>query len=1175
MEGIRIRRCGPLAARPMTLRLLLDVYEEQGTFPKSQKELYEQACLLLCEKEESQSDHHLDGEVRLQIASHIAAVMLLTNVVTVIDQPSTFGLLDGEISIRQLTSDSKRVARQTLSVTRDEIKEALNTGLFSPLDASRFTWFHRSIAEYLTARYLAKSAMPQQQIMQLLQHPADPAHRIVPHFHAVAAWYTSFERDAFQYLSENDPDVLLNADLGVASSEERSGLVDALIASAEKMGWQRLNATSILRNLAFPGIAERLASVIRDDSSSRDARWLAIDIAKAVDCVPGTEGSLLSVILDPIQEMVLRVHCAYVVASNGTDHAKQQLVPLALVPNVDDSQDELKGCALRAAWPDALSTEQLFQALTPVKDPNLFGAYSFFLDQLAKDLHFEDGDVLLALRWAMSNRAFRFGDIIEAIKRRAWAVMEQPLVAETYAQLAVSEIHQMSHLEHGGDDEQFIALVAGKRNGRRAVVQHLVSLLQTPPNAVTWILHGRPSLLDFDDFDWLLDRLSESDFRDQSSWIALVQQMTYFGVTAMIETIFERCETLPALRDAFPFSTDLTNPDIQKVRADWYESERLRKELDQRLAERERLKPDIARGIATLLDRIEGGDYERYWSLDSLLATTDGNARTLGCDFRRLSPWNESDESTRSRILDAAHRYVLGYDDHAIEGWLGTNTIDWRAIAGFRALYLLWEERRQTVTNLESEVWHRWAAAVVGCPFNAEGEMRSTIQDLFSLAYRNTPDQMVAALEKQITYEVGNGYIPVIEHLAKCWDERLEQYALAHALDVSTPTGCVDQMLEQLYMYRPETTEHVLCALVRVPPPVEDGERQQMKIASRLLLARSPSVWSDVFRAIQMDDAFARALVEDLASYGHNATLALPENALADLYIWLATHYPHREDPNEPGAHFVGIRERIATWRDVMLQNLANLESVASYEAIRHITESLPDLPWLRHYLWRAEFATLNHTWRPLLPEDLLTYFMDAQSRIVRSAEQLMNVLIESLERLNKKMQTRTPLAQFLWHPDGENTWRPQIEAYLSDFIRSHLDYDIIAQKVIINREVEIMRGSDRLDITVDAIALGDRDEQRQVTVIIEVKGSWNEQLFTSMRDQLVQRYLTHNDSDAGIYAVGWYQCAQWKGNRYRTETLEGTRTKLTQQANELSKEGKMVRAVVLDARFPSSSATD
>jgi hypothetical protein len=188
--------------------------------------------------------------------------------------------------------------------------------------------------------------------------------------------------------------------------------------------------------------------------------------------------------------------------------------------------------------------------------------------------------------------------------------------------------------------------------------------------------------------------------------------------------------------------------------------------------------------------------------------------------------------------------------------------------------------------------------------------------------------------------------------------------------------------------------------------------------------------------------------------------------------------------------------------------------------------------------------------------------------RLVESGDQLLDVVLESLRRLQVKLQGETPAAPFLW--DGP---RPKEENQFSDFVKLHLEDDLTARGIIVNREVQIHRG-ERTDLHVDAVA-GDRSDAtyRKITVIVECKGCWHRELDNAMETQLVGQYLRENQCQHGIYLVGWFNCESWDKQDARRQvaerqcpTKEGTQLKLDAQAKGLSVDGLHIKALVLDA---------
>lgn len=66
--------------------------------------------------------------------------------------------------------------------------------------------------------------------------------------------------------------------------------------------------------------------------------------------------------------------------------------------------------------------------------------------------------------------------------------------------------------------------------------------------------------------------------------------------------------------------------------------------------------------------------------------------------------------------------------------------------------------------------------------------------------------------------------------------------------------------------------------------------------------------------------------------------------------------------------------------------------------------------------------------------------------------------------------------------------------------------------------------GADRTDILVQARAGDDT-----LTVVIEVKGAWNDDVMTAMDEQLAAKYLKPDLTDQGIYLVFWFSAAGWQ----------------------------------------------
>jgi hypothetical protein len=166
--------------------------------------------------------------------------------------------------------------------------------------------------------------------------------------------------------------------------------------------------------------------------------------------------------------------------------------------------------------------------------------------------------------------------------------------------------------------------------------------------------------------------------------------------------------------------------------------------------------------------------------------------------------------------------------------------------------------------------------------------------------------------------------------------------------------------------------------------------------------------------------------------------------------------------------------------------------------------------------------------------------------------------------------------AEWWNYPYDKKRADPKDENELSDHIAIHLQRDLEGQGLIVNREVTMRRGNAN-DILVDAVSRSGTNQHDRITLVCEVKGCWNEELMTSMKTQLHERYLLQSGIRRGIYIVVYCDGPRWvastRNKRHRapiSHTLAEIRDQLDKQAHDLSTDGFHISAVVLDANFES-----
>ena len=302
------------------------------------------------------------------------------------------------------------------------------------------------------------------------------------------------------------------------------------------------------------------------------------------------------------------------------------------------------------------------------------------------------------------------------------------------------------------------------------------------------------------------------------------------------------------------------------------------------------------------------------------------------------------------------------------------------------------------------------------------------------------------------------------------------------------------------------------------------------------------------------------------------------------MYLKLHNLFPPETDPPHNSGFFgVSSRQAVSWFRNDVI---TDLEARGTEEACQELLRLANALPkhnvWLRWRHYNARTSKRRMVWNPPAPLTVLSLAKRSEGRLVNDADDLLEVVMESLERFQIQLtQSTLPRSERFWHWDGSDTqrrnFRPRDEAFLSDEIACWLRDDLNQRGAVIGREVQPRRGQ-RTDIHVEAVARGNSAAVLQtVTVVIEVKGCWNVEVRTSVDSQLVGDYLHPNGLAHGIYLVGWFVCGEWQNpkNKLASGTLDLARQEVSQlvSAYDGKTNPERVKGVVLDCRYPDSSS--
>ena len=545
-------------------------------------------------------------------------------------------------------------------------------------------------------------------------------------------------------------------------------------------------------------------------------------------------------------------------------------------------------------------------------------------------------------------------------------------------------------------------------------------------------------------------------------------------------------------------------------------------------------------------------------------------------DITALPGWVDADEETRRKITSAAKKYLQILDPN-VPHWLGTNIIHRPAFAGYRALMLLAMTDPESFSAIHADVWKKWAPVILAYPISGIHGKLQINRDLVKLAYRHSPEAVIETLLALIDAENKNmGSLFITRKMEECWDVRLCSVLAEKLRDESLTPKSMSELLDDLMLRNVPQARSFAEELLACPIASSGDSREKAIVAAHVLLTKAQDAgWRVIWPILQHDVTFGKDVVSTLDRYSDkdSSWTQLDEEDLADFYIWLTRQFPHSTDPNPTGSHWVGPNDRARGLRDGVLNVLKIKGTFEACDAIRRIRGEFPELDWLKWVQTDAELQARRESWIPPQPQQLLAVFKDSQSRLVQNGEHLLQVVKESLNRLQEQLHGETPSVQFLWDRASQSKAKPKDESALSDFVKLHLEKDLKARQIIVNREVQIHR-KEKTDIHVDTfVRQADTQQVDMISVIIEVKGSWNRELETAMKTQLKDRYLRNNHCQYGLYLVGWFNCDQWDAQDYRRRdvlnlTLDEAKQKFSTQASELSLNSSHIEAFLLNTSF-------
>ncbi|HKO90392.1 MAG TPA: ATP-binding protein [Polyangiaceae bacterium] len=1196
VEAIRRVQAGPLAARPITLDLLLRLYLEKQSLPTTRNEVYHRGCLkLTAEWSPQRADAGLVGRLspqqRLAVAKRIAAVSIFCGRASILREEPPMGGAADDISAYELSGGTELANGSAVTVDEAAIREALGTGLFSSRGGGRLGWAHQSYAEYLAAQYLSDHGVFGRRLRELLFHHED-RHRTIPQLREVAAWLASMRRELLDELIRCDPQVLLRSDQAILDTPARASLIARLLEGFERQelldDWweQRYD----YRKLQHPGLAQQLRPVLADRTKSDQVRGLAIEIAQACQDLSLVE-DLICLALDSSQPRPVREDAVRALTEIGDEGTRSRLRPLIGIEPRDPS-DSLPWLALSALCPTCIGPVEALGLLPePTTDAtnydsacsrlffrlggsseapglierrNLSGALNWLTQQLHDVQH--PVDVYHTHLW-------------ESITRLGWQHAEDPEVASTMAQVAVELLLQSQSLlapERSLLGERLPCEI--ETPARHSVLRQIVGTDNLWPEEGAWrFASSSPPLLRAEDLDWAVSAYhAESASSRRERWADVIYRVVL--------------QNPP--RDAGNGIDDgPVAVIVRRASADSARKATLALRIEQELqasveATAPRTTPEQA--VLAALEDVEEGRIDEWIPLTTVMWNADDDSPerppTDHGGALWLSPtWQKLSDAARGRVVEAA-KVFLERADPRNEEWFAQSWCSPAAAAGHAALELILNQDAGWLSDMSRSLWQRWLPSTVR---NTHSRV-----ELVARGYQVDPSCAVNCLRHALELENRGGSIHSHHKFDSCWDEHLADALLYIAGHPAAMAQSAAELVAQGIEHGDERFWRYSLSQLTSCTSSENPLRALAVVAAGAVAAPE-GAWPPILRAMQALPKLADALLPVLAGRLHEFDHArrpteglqrrfkafarrLSARQLEALYGLLERRTPLGEADKGRRAGSSPLEELRRELFEALIQR-ADSESVA---ALARLADGFPDRGGLKRGWLQTKQAWAEQTWLRPKPPELLRLIQQPTKGLVQSGDQLLDLVVESLDRLQGLLQGETPLAEFLWNEQTGGR-APKAENSISNFVKSHLDRDLKERGIVLNREVEIRRTvgrstGQRTDIQIVATVKDAHAALDAAGVIVEIKGCWNPRVCEDLTEQLRDRYLRRNDDCRyGLYLVAWFGpgCSR-EGKNCRWSTAAEARDHFEGVAERASTAEVKIRAFVLDGSFAWGAPT-
>ncbi|MCY1023761.1 hypothetical protein [Pyxidicoccus sp. MSG2] len=253
--------------------------------------------------------------------------------------------------------------------SNEDIQQLLRLPIFDESTYGRVRIHHRSVQEYLAAKWLvdlSDAGLARSKLEELLFRE-EAGQRVIPeHLGPVVAWFSLWDASLREKLVREAPVLLLaHGDPSGLSVDERSNILRNYAHSytERKHLFDRFEQASLDR-FASPALANTIIDLLSAPDLPEELTAVLLQIVehgRIVGCVP----SALRLALTQSCSEHVRFFAIRAVGIAGNKEHREQLLPL--IETTENWEQDVAGSFVRALYPDLLSIDGLLRVLSRVE----------------------------------------------------------------------------------------------------------------------------------------------------------------------------------------------------------------------------------------------------------------------------------------------------------------------------------------------------------------------------------------------------------------------------------------------------------------------------------------------------------------------------------------------------------------------------------------------------------------------------------------------------------------------------------------------------------------------------------------------------------------------------------------------------------------------------------------